>query len=117
MANTLTLNSAVQGREQFGGAFGGQMGKLTATWADQDAIAANDTATVTLAVPGVSLGDVVVAHSINVDLSDGTDQATMLCAVTAANVVSVYIQADKGEFAADALNAGVMKILVASPSW
>ena len=31
--------------------------------------------------------------------------------------VSVYIQADKGEFAADALNAGVMKILVASPSW
>ena len=41
----------------------------------------------------------------------------MLCAVTAANVVSVYIQADKGEFAADALNAGVMKILVARPSW
>jgi hypothetical protein len=117
MADTLTTNSAIRGREQFGGAFGGDMWKVKATWVDQDAVAINDTLAVTMAVPGVVLGDVVVAWSIDVDLSDGTDQASMMCAVTAADVVTVYIQADKGEFAADALNGGVMKVLVGRPSW
>lgn len=117
MANTLTLNSAIRGREQFQGAFHSDMWKVKATWADQDAIALNDTLAVTLTVPGVAVGDMVVGWSISVDLSDGTDQALILPAVTAANTLTVYIQADLGEFAADALNGGVMRFLVARPAW
>ena len=117
MANTLTLNEVRRGRKQFQGFFASDMWTVKATWADQDAIDANDTLTVTMAVPGVALGDMVVGVSCSVDLSDGADQAVLTAAVTAANVVSLYIQADKGEFAADALNAGVMKVLVARPAW
>ncbi len=117
MANTLTLNEVKRGRKQFQGFFASDMWTVKATWADQDAIDANDTLTVTMAVPGVELGDMVVGVSSSVDLSDGTDQAVLTAAVTAANVVSLYIQADKGEFAADALNNGVMKVLVARPAW
>ena len=117
MANTLTLNEVRRGRKQFQGFFASDMWTVKATWADQDAIDANDTLTVTMAVPGVELGDMVVGVSSSVDLSDGTDQAVLTAAVTAANVVSLYIQADKGEFAADALNNGVMKVLVARPAW
>ena len=117
MANTLTLNEVKRGRKQFQGFFASDMWTVKATWADQDAIDANDTLTVTMAVPGVELGDMVVGVSCSVDLSDGTDQAVLTAAVTAADVVSLYIQADKGEFAADALNAGVMKVLVARPAW
>jgi HSP20 family molecular chaperone IbpA len=117
MANTLTLNEVKRGIKQFQGFFASDMWTVKATWADQDAIDANDTLTVTMAVPGVELGDMVVGVSSSVDLSDGTDQAVLTAAVTAANVVSLYIQADKGEFAADALNNGVMKVLVARPAW
>jgi len=117
MANTLTLNEVKRGRKQFQGFFASDMWTVKATWADQDAIDANDTLTVTMAVPGVELGDMVVGVSSSVDLSDGTDQAVLTAAVTAANVVSLYIQADKGEFAADALNNGVIKVLVARPAW
>jgi hypothetical protein len=117
MANTLTLNEVRRGRKQFQGFFASDMWTVKATWADQDAIDANDTLTVTMAVPGVALGDMVVGVSCSVDLSDGADQAVLTAAVTAADVVSLYIQADKGEFAADALNAGVMKVLVARPAW
>lgn len=117
MANTLTLNTSIQSREQFTGAFASDMWKVTATFADQDAVAINDTAAFSITVPGVALGDIVVAWSINKDFSDGTDQATVLPAVTAANTLTVYVQADKGEFAADDLNTAVFKALVARPSW
>ena len=117
MANTLTLNEVRRGRKQFQGFFASDMWTVKATWADQDAIDANDTLTVTMAVPGVALGDMVVGVSCSVDLSDGADQAVLTAAVTATDVVSLYIQADKGVFAADALNAGVMKVLVARPAW
>ena len=118
MANTLTLNEVKRGRKQFQGFFASDMWTVKATWADQDAIDANDTLTVTMAVPGVELGDMVVGVSCSVDLLDGGgDGAVLTAAVTAADVVSLYLQADKGEFAADALNAGVIKVLVARPAW
>ena len=117
MANTLTLNEVKRGRKQFQGFFASDMWTVKATWADQDAIDANDTLTVTMAVPGVELGDMVVGVSSSVDLSDGTDQAVLTAHVTAADVVSIYLQADKGEFAADALNNAVIKVLVARPAW
>jgi len=117
MANTLTLNSAIRGREQFQGAFHSDMWKVKATFADQDAVAITDTATFTITVPGVALGDIVVGWSIAKDLSDGTDQASVLPVVTAANTLSVYVTADAGEFAADDLNTAVFKALIVRPAW
>ena len=117
MANTLTLNEVRRGRKQFTGFFASDMWTVKATVADTNAIALNDTLELTMAVPGVVLGDMVIGVSASMDLSDGTDQAVLTAHVTAADVVSLYIQADKGAFAADSLNAGVMKVLVARPAW
>lgn len=116
MANTLTLNSTNRDKKQLGGNYSEQW-RIKATVADQDAVAINDTLAMTMAVPGVVLGDHVIAGGISVDLSDGTDQAVIYYEVTAADVVTMYVQADKGEFAADALNGGVVKVLVGRPMW
>lgn len=116
MANTLTLNTVTQKRQGFQGLFT-HMWEVKATVADQDAIALTDTLVLTMAVPGVELGDAVLFFSLTVDQSDGTDQAISQCMVTAANVVSIYILADKGELAADALNTGVLKLVVGRFSW
>ena len=116
MANTLTLGTVKRDKKQFQGMFN-DMWTVTATVTDQDAVAINDTLAMTMAVPGVALGDVVICGGISVDLSDGTDQAVISYEVTAADVVTMYVQADKGEFAADALNTGVVKVLVGRPAW
>jgi hypothetical protein len=116
MANTVTVNSVERGTEQFQGAYT-DMWKVKATCSDQDAVAINDTATITMTVPGVTLGDHVISGGISVDLSDGTDQCTITYEVTAANTLSMYVHADVGEFAADALNSGVIKVLIGRPSW
>lgn len=86
---------------------------VSAVISDQDAVAIGDTARFALTVPGVALGDMVLGVSVNEDLSDGTDQAALSAVVTAANTVSVQINADAGEFAADTLNTKTVKILVA----
>jgi len=116
MADTITTNKVVRGDKQFRGLFS-EIWTVKATISDQDAIAIDDTLTLTMDVPGVVLGDVIVAEGLSVDLSDGTDQASTTFAVTAADVVSLYVQADKGELAADALNGGVVRVLVGRPNW
>ena len=117
MANTITVNRVERGNKQFQGAFS-DMWAITATISDQDAVAIGDTLAVALTIPGVVLGDMVVGHSITVDSLDaGGDGAVIRCEVTAANTVSVLIHADVAEFAADALNNGVIKCLVGRPSW
>jgi hypothetical protein len=117
MADTLTVNTVKRDKKQFQGLFN-DMWTIKATWADQDAVAIGDTLAVTMAVPGVVLTkDVVICGGVSVDLSDGTDQAVISYEVTADDVVTVYIQADKGEFAADALNGGVVRVLVGRPAW
>ena len=117
MANTLTLNSVDRSRNQFQGAFPTEMWLVKATWADQDAVGANDTMRVTLTVPGVALGDMIVGLATSDTLTDGTDQAIMTAVVTAANTVTVSVHADVGEFAADSLNSTTVKLLVARPGW
>lgn len=118
MANTLTVNKVTPGRKQFGGFFPSEMWTVKATWADQDAVAIGDTLAVTMAVPGVKLGDMVLGVSCSVDLLDaGGDGAVLTAAVTASDVVTIYIHADVAEFAADSLNNGVMRVLVARPAW
>ena len=116
MANTITVNSVERGTKMLQGAFS-DMWFVTATISDQDAVAINDSLGVALAVPGVALGDMVIGQSLTVDTSDGTDFAIVHCEVSAANVVQFRVHADVGEFAADALNNGVIKVLVGRPSW
>jgi len=116
MANSITLNSAKQGKQQFQGVFK-NMWKIKATISDQDAVAINDTASFSLTVPGVALGDQVISISLNNDLSDGTDQAVVTGIVSAANTVLVRVHADVGEYAADDLNNSVVKILIGRPNW
>jgi hypothetical protein len=94
-----------------------EMWKVSMTVSDTDAVAINDTKVITFTVPGVTTGDHVVSWGSSLDLSDGTDQATILFLATAANTITMYIQADVGEFAADALNGAVFKLVVGRPSW
>lgn len=117
MANTLTLNLAEQvGAQQFQGLYS-LIWKVKATITDHDAVAINDTLAISITVPGLALGDVVITSGINMDLSDGTDQALFLFAVTAADTLTMYIQADVGEFAADAITGAIAKVLVGRPTW
>ena len=116
MANTITVGTIVDGTQQFQGAFK-RMWEVNATIVDTDALALNDTLALSVTVPGVALGDMVIGGSVSMDLSDGTDQAVLTYAVTAADTLTLYLQADLGEFAADALNGAAVKVLVGRPSW
>lgn len=116
MANTITLNSVNRDREQFAGMFT-DVWKVKATVVDTDAVALTDTLALSLTVPGVVLGDMVLGISTTLDHSDGTDFAVVRAIVSAADTVQVLVTADVGEFAADALNAAVVKILVGRPNW
>jgi hypothetical protein len=51
------------------------------------------------------------------DLDDGTDQAIASAYVAAANTLTVQVQADDAEFAADALNTAVFRAVIARPNW
>ncbi len=116
MANTLTVTSSVQAKEQFQGLFN-EMWALIITVADQDAVAIGDTAVITCTIPGVAVGDMVLGWGCSVDASDGTDNAVLMWQVTAANTLSLTIMADAGELAADALTNGVFRVLIGRPNW
>ena len=116
MANTFALTSQVRQRAQFQGLFS-DMWLIKASCTDTDAIALTDTLEVDFTVPGVVLGDMVLGVSFTLDLNDGTDSATVTAEVSAADTVTLHIVADAGEFAADAINTAVIKILVGRPTW
>jgi len=116
MANTITVNTTSQGGQQFRGLFS-EIYTVKATISDQDAVALNDSLELDMTVAGVALGDVVIGGSCSVDFSDGTDQVAATFYVSAANTVTMQIQADLGEFAADSLNTGVVRVAVGRPTW
>ncbi len=116
MANTLTVNSTTQSKQQLQGLFN-EMWAVKITVADQDAVAIGDTAVITCTVPGVAVGDMVLGWGCSVDASDGTDNAVLMWQVTAANTLSLTVMADAGELAADALTNGVFKVLIGRPNW
>jgi len=116
MANTITVNTTNRNQSQFQGLFT-DMWTVKATISDQDAVALNDSLEFDMTVLGVALGDAVIAHSCSVDMSDGTDQVAATYYVSAADTVTMQVQADVAEFAADSLNGGVVKILVGRPAW
>ena len=117
MANSATVDRVEQGTSQFQGAFS-EMWKVTATITDQDAVAIGDTMSISLTVPGVALGDMVIGMSLNVDSFDaGGDGAVIRAEVGSANTVNFMVHADVAEFAADAITNAVVKILVGRPHW
>jgi len=117
MANTATVNSVFQAKEQFQGLFN-EMWVVTATITDQDAVAITDTMSISLTVPGVVLGDMVIGMSLNVDSFDaGGDGAVIRAEVGSANTVNFIVTADAAEFAADAITNAVVKILIGRPNW
>jgi hypothetical protein len=117
MANSATVDRVEQGNKQFQGAFS-EMWAVTATITDQDAVAIGDTMSISLTVPGVALGDMVIGTSLSKDTFDGDgDGAVIRCEVGSANTVNFMVHADVAEFAADAILNAVVKILVGRPAW
>ncbi len=118
MANTIgTPTIVVNGNPMQFRALYDRVFTVKAVISDQDAVAAGDTVSFALTVPGVALGDMVIGLSIDHAMSDGTDQAILTATVTAANTVTVRVNADVGEFAVDTLNGKTVKILVARPNF
>jgi hypothetical protein len=117
MANSIAVNNIhLDAIRQFQGAYSQTWAvKTTITW--DAAVSANDTGVYTFTVPGVVLGDHVLSWAVNMDWNDGTDQAVLNVAVTAANTCTLYVHADGAEFANDALNGAVMKVLIGRPIW
>ena len=116
MANTITLTSTKDGREQWHGLFS-KMWKCTGSVVDMEAVAATAIGEFDVTVTGVALGDMVLCLSVAQNLDDGTDQAILTGHVSAANVVTVQLMADNAAFAVDDLNAAVFKMLIGRPNW
>lgn len=116
MANTITVNTTKRGGQQFRGLFS-DVWTVKATISDQDAVALTDSLELDMTVAGLALGDMVIGGSCTVDFSDGTDQVMATYYVSAANTVTMQLQADAGELAADAMNGGVVRIVVGRPTW
>lgn len=116
MANSITVNTTHRAVEQFQGLFT-DMWTVRATISDQDAIALTTVTEFDCTVAGLALGDMVLGVSCTVDLNDGTNEAIMNAYVSAANTLTIQVMADEAEFAADALNTGVVRVLVGRPKW
>ncbi len=116
MADAITVNTVVNGLGQLQGAVN-EIWTVRATITDQDAIAISDTASFSMTVSGVALGDIVLGVSLTNDLSDGTDQAVATAIVTAANTLVIRVHADAGEYAIDDLNTAVVRVIVARPAF
>ena len=117
MANSATVSLVEQGTKQLRGAFS-EMWTVTATITDQDAVSIGDTMSISLTVPGVVLGDMVIGMSLSVDTFDGDgDGAVIRAEVGSANTVNFIVHADVAQFAADAITNAVVKILVGRPAW
>lgn len=119
MANTFSVTSTVQNREQFQGLFN-EMWQVTGSVADQDAISDDVSVDISLTVPGVALGDMVLGVSFSKALSDANASLTVTAFVSAANTVIlklVNVDGTTDAYDADTLNNGTFKILIGRPNW
>lgn len=119
MADTYSVTRTEQGVSQFQGNFS-EMWRVTGTVTDQDAIADDVSVRVTLTVPGVALGDMVLGIAFNKALLDANSQLTVTGFVSAANtVILVLVNVDETSDAydADVLTGGTFKILIGRPAW
>jgi len=115
----MAVSRVEQGTQQFQGAFS-EMWLVTGTVTDQDAINDDVSVRITLTVPGVALGDMVLGISFGKALLDANSQLIVTGFVSAANTV-IMILANVDEVAdaydADVLNDGGFKMLIGRPSW
>ena len=116
MAQTIAVNVTKKGRRQFQGLFK-EMWAVKATISDCDAVAIGAIGEFDMTITGLALGDMVIGVSSTLDLNDGTNEALMNAYVSAADTLTLQVMADEAEFAADALNTAVIKILVGRPNW
>ena len=119
MANTMTVSRVERGSKQFQGAFS-DLWLVTGTVGDQDAIADDVSVRITLTVPGVALGDMVLGISFGAALIDANSNLTVTGFVSAANtVILVLVNVDDAADAydADVLTGGGFRLLVGRPSW
>lgn len=119
MADTMAVSKVEQGSKQFQGAFK-EMWLVTGTVTDQDAIADDVGVAISLTVPGVALGDMVLGLSFGNSLADANAQLSVTAFVSAANTVImklVNVDATTDAYDADTLNGGGFKMLIGRPSW
>lgn len=119
MANTMAVTRVEQGNKQFQGMFK-EMWAVTGTVTDQDSIADDVSVRITLTVPGVALGDMVLGISFGKALLDANSQLIVSGFVSAADtVIMVLANVDEttDAYDADVLNDGGFKLLVGRPAW
>lgn len=119
MANTMAVSRVAQGTAQFQGLFS-EMWAVTGTVTDQDAIADDVSVAITLTVPGVALGDMVLGISFGKSQADANSQLIVSGFVSAANTVIMVltnIDETSDAYDADTLNGGGFKMLIGRPIW
>lgn len=105
-ASSVSVN---RGKQQFQGMFTEMWtAKGTVDFAE---IADGDEAVDTIAVPGVALGDMVIAVSCSIDVAD----LNLTAAVTAANEVTVQLNNNTG--GAINLGSAVFRVVVGRPNF
>ena len=119
MADTMAVTRVEQGNKQFQGMFK-EMWAVTGTVTDQDAIADDVGMSISLTVPGVALGDMVLGISFGASLADADAQVTVTAFVSAADTVImkfVNVDATTDAYDADTLNGGGFRLMIARPAW
>jgi len=119
MANTMAVSKYARGTQQFQGAFK-EMWLVTGTVTDQDAIADDVSVVITLTVPGVALGDMVLGFSFGKSQADANASIIVSPFVSAANTVILTIaniDETTDAYDADVLNDGGFKMIIGRPSW
>ena len=119
MADTMAVSRVEQGSKQFQGAFS-ELWLVTGTVSDQDAIADDVSIIITLTVPGVALGDMVVGFSFGKSQADANAHVIAHPFVSAANEVKLIIanvDQTADAYDADTLNNGGFKMMIGRPGW
>lgn len=119
MANTFSVTTSVQANEQFQGLFN-EMWAVTGTVTDQDAIADDVSVDLSLTVPGVALGDMVLGLCFSKSQADANASISAHAFVSAANTVImklVNVDDAADAYDADTLTGGSFKMLIGRPNW
>ena len=119
MANTMAVSRVEQGSKQFQGAFS-ELWLVTGTVSDQDAINDDVSVAISLTVPGVALGDMVLGISFGKSQADANAQLIVTGFVSAANTVIMVltnIDETSDAFDQDVLNDGGFKMMIGRPGW
>lgn len=118
MANTFSVDLVERGSKQRLGAE--DMIFVRGTISDQDAVADDVSAEVTLTVPGAALGDHVMSVALSVSQADANASIHIFGYVSAADTVILKmtnIDATTDAFDADTLNGSEYTMIILKPSW